>query len=62
MVNFWNASVERPFALLPSFGFALLIVPLAAVRATGRPTSTRWPTATTLARSTSTSKPRSSAR
>jgi dipeptidyl aminopeptidase/acylaminoacyl peptidase len=29
MANFWAASVERPFALLPSFGFALLAVPLA---------------------------------
>lgn len=29
MVNYWAASVERPFALLPSFDFALLVVPLA---------------------------------
>lgn len=29
MVNMWNASVERPFALLPGMGIALLVTPLA---------------------------------
>lgn len=29
MVNMWDASVERPFALLPGMGLALLVTPLA---------------------------------
>lgn len=29
MINQWQANVENPYALLPSFGFALLITPVA---------------------------------
>ncbi|MEF3273734.1 MAG: prolyl oligopeptidase family serine peptidase [Chloroflexus sp.] len=29
MLNMWQANVENPYALLPAFGFALLITPLA---------------------------------
>jgi dipeptidyl aminopeptidase/acylaminoacyl peptidase len=29
MINLWAANVENPYALLPNFGFGLLVVPLA---------------------------------
>jgi dipeptidyl aminopeptidase/acylaminoacyl peptidase len=35
MNNAWQAIVERPYALLPNFGFALLIVPLAGREGAG---------------------------
>lgn len=33
--NFWSTAVERPFALLPNFGFGVLVVPLAGREGNG---------------------------